>query len=214
MKYVHVILYVGFGILLTVILLSFIFFEQTKPFANSFGNHASVLGLSVGVIGFTLTLWTVQETLRLNTRAQEALRKQVKRARQEMRDLLTNIRTNIMGDTCEKAFFLAIEARNAIRHGSWPRAAERCEDVRQLALRLLTYRDLLDSERTAIRAVVEDLRTIVSFIEKNRLRANAPRGLPRDKLTPLDVLIDALDAIRGRLQQQLFEVPNVDGAED
>jgi hypothetical protein len=77
----HVLLYSACCALLALAWLSFIFFKESKPFVDSYGNHASVLGLLVSVVGFALTLWTVLETLRVNAKAQEELRKQVNAVR-------------------------------------------------------------------------------------------------------------------------------------
>jgi hypothetical protein len=128
-------------------------------------------------------------------------------SREETHALLDKIRNRMMEDTCEHAFLYASEARHAIRSGSWLRAAERCDDARQLAARLLNFADLGDPERTAIRSIVEDLRTTSAFIERQRIeKKDAPKGLPDDKRQPIDSLIDELEKIRSRMQQRILEV--------
>ena len=144
-------------------------FDETKPFMDRYANHATVYGLLVSVVGFMLTVGTVLETRRLNRRAQQKLQNQVEEARRETRELILKIRNRSMGDLCEQAYSFASEARYAIRSSNWLRAAERCQDARSHAQRLLSYPDLKDRERVQIRAAVEDLRSVVSLIEKNRL---------------------------------------------
>jgi hypothetical protein len=193
----------------TLVIISLTLFDDTKGTADRYGNHASIIGLFVSIVGFALTVWTVLETLRLNTKSQDETRRQVAAARQETRGLLDNIRAKAMSDTCEQAYHYATEARHAIRLSFWVRAAERCQDARQQTLTLLNFQDLRDHERTPIRAVVEDLKTVIAFIERNRIRDNPPAGLPDDKILPVDSLIDELQRVRSRLQQQLMEMPNV-----
>src|ERR1022692_1412707 len=138
--------------------------DESKPSIDSYANHASVMGFFVSVVGFVLTVWAVFETLRVSTKAQKATQEAVNAARQETRDLLDKIRIKMMGDTCEQAYLYASEARHAIRPENWLRAVERCHDARKLATRLLTFRDLNEVERIAIRAVVDDLKITIAFI--------------------------------------------------
>src|SRR5262249_40175417 len=64
MRWIHVLLYSACFVLLALASL-FSFSSESKPFVDSYGNHASVLGLMVSVVGFALTLWTVLETLQV-----------------------------------------------------------------------------------------------------------------------------------------------------
>ncbi|MCI0462619.1 MAG: hypothetical protein L0Z62_37185 [Gemmataceae bacterium] len=207
-------IFITSGIVFFFLLGALLFHEATRPFADLYGNHASVLGLGVSVIGFALTVWTVLETLRVTTDARKAIKQEAARARAETRSLLANIRLKSLGDTCDQALFVAAEAENAISNATWPRAAERCEDIRRLTLRLLTFPELTQEEQAVFRTGVEDLKTVVSFIKRNRLRQGAPTTLPEEKAAPLTSLRDELDTLRTRLHHQLFEVPDVEERTD
>lgn len=207
MNWVRPTIYVAGGLVFLFLLIVLFFPEATRPLADLYGNHASVLGLLVSVIGFALTVWTVLE-------AQKAIRQEAAKARKETRKLLANIRVKSLGDTCDQALFVAAEAKNAISTLSWQRAAERCEDARRLTLRLLAFPELTQEEQTVFRTVVEDLKAAVSFIERNRLKPNAPTTMPADKAAPLNSLRDELDKLRTRLHHQLFEVPDDDERTD
>jgi hypothetical protein len=207
MRWLRPILVLACVLALVSLLLVFAFHDDTRPFVDPIANHASVLGLAVSVVGFALTVWTILDTMR-------ASREAILEAKKETKNLLLRIRGQLMGETCDQAFYFATGARQAVREGAWRRAAEQCQDARQLSARLLHFRELTPAERTAIRDLMEDLKTAVAFIEKNRLKDNPPAGLPADKLAPLDSLIDELGQIRSRLQQRLLEVPDVNGGTD
>ena len=206
MKWILLSVYCVAGLLVVSIVLALVFVEQTRPVVDFYANHASVLGLLVSIIGFALTMWTVYETLKVSTKAQRETSVAVREARQETMELLERIRIKMMGDTCEQAFWFATEARHAIRAATWLRAAERCHDAQILASRLTSFRDLTDAERISIRTAVENLRSTIAFIEKNRLKPEPAQGMPADKVQAIDSLIDELDKIRSRLQQELLEV--------
>ncbi|MEK6262641.1 MAG: hypothetical protein AABP62_28935 [Planctomycetota bacterium] len=185
------------------------YFEATKPFVDHYANHSSLFGLLLSVVGFGVTVWTVFETLRVNAKSQEELQTQIQAARQETKALLSRIQLKSMGDLCEHAFYLATEARIAIRSETWHRVVDICDRARQHALQILDYDDLNDSERIPIRATVEDLKTVVNFVEKYRLKANPPKGLPREKVAVIDSYIDTLQRIRSWLHKRVMENSNV-----
>ena len=188
-------------------ILVFVYPDKTKPYIDDFANRASVFGFFVSVIGFILTVWAVFETLRVSTKAEKEIQGAGIEARQETRALLTKIRDRIMEETCEQAIIFASDAQHAIRSGSWLRAAERCADARKLAARLLSFSELSEAERILIRALVEDLSTTNTWIEKYKLKKkDAPTGMPHEKRQPVDSLIDELEKIRTRLQQRILEV--------
>jgi hypothetical protein len=201
----HRICYLLFLLSIVAIICCFIFFTSTKPYIDRYANHASVAGLVISGVGFVSTILVVVEAARTSKQAQEEVQKRVDIARTEARELIEKIRLRGFESACEQALFVATEARHAIRSEAWLRAAEKCDKARTLALRLLSSTDLSDLERTPIRAVVEDLRTTVAFIERNRLnKKQAPSGLPIDKLAPLDVLSEVLEQIQARLDGQLL----------
>lgn len=190
--------------------LAFVFEEKTKPYIDQYANHASVFGFLVSVVGFILTVSAIFETLRVSRQSQRETAAGVNAVRTESRALLGKIRVKMMGDTCEQAYLFASEARHAIRSGLWMRAVEKCQDARILPSRLLSFQDVTEAQRTAIRAAVEDLEATIGFIERNRLKQSPPPGMPDNKVQPLDSLINELEKVRGRLLQQLLEVPYVD----
>lgn len=87
----------------------------------------------------------------------------------------------------------------------WLRAAEKCQDARTYSMRILNTEHLAVEERTTLRAIVEDLKITVGFIERNRLKDNAAKGLPPEMVAPLDTLGEVLEGIRSRFQRQLME---------
>lgn len=213
MRWIRPILYSCSILLGGTLIVALVFYRETKPFVDRFGNHASVIGLVISVVGFTLTVWAVLETLRVSREAKVAIQAEIKRSAQERRELLARLRLRVLADTCEQASLFASEARHAIRAQVWLRAAERSQDARLLTARLLSFSDLTAPER--LRAIVEDLRAVASFIERNRLKKGASAsGLPVDKIRPLDSLMDELEAIRSRLLHSLMEAPDVDRNRD
>jgi hypothetical protein len=76
---------------------------------------------------------------------------------------------------------------------------------------LLSFQELTEEERTSLWAVVEDLPALVTFIERHRLKKEAPpQGIPPDKVGPLDSLLDVLERMRSRLHHLFFEAPHAD----
>lgn len=165
MKWILLSVYFVTALLVASIVLAFVYFEETKPYADLYGNHAGVLGLFVSIIGFALTVWTVYETLKVSTKAQKETAAAVNAARKETKELLEKVRTKMMGETCEQALFYAMEARKSVGKGNWPVAVERCHDARYLATRLFGFREITDAEREAIRTVLEDLKSTIAFME-------------------------------------------------
>lgn len=210
MKLLLPLLCVLFAVLVCAGVAGFVYEEEIKPYVDRYANMASVLGFFVSVVGFILTVSAIFETLRVTKQAQREVQHAALEGREEARRLLDNIRIKMLEDTCDQAYSFAMEGRNAIRTGSWLRAIEKCHDARQLATRLLIFQDLLDNERAAIRAIVDEVRTTIAFMERNKLKAGAPVGLPDEKLQPIDLLLDELERIRSRFQQQLLEVPHGD----
>ncbi len=206
MKWILITIFCSSAALVLTGALALFYFDESKLYVDRYANHAGVLGLLVSVIGFGLTVWTVFETLKVSTKAQREIKQAVSEARAETREFLGKIRIRLMEDTSDQAYAFAVDARYAIRIGSWLRAAEKCYDARQFASRLLNFRDLLDIERDSIGTVVEDLKITIAFIERNRLKEGAPAGMPDDKIQPVDSLIDELEKVRSRLQMQILEV--------
>jgi len=176
----------------------------TKEFVDAYANHATMLGLVVSVVGFGLTVWTLKAGIRANKRAQDKIQQEVEKVRQEAMEMIEKIRSKSLQYTCDQAIFLVEEARYAIRTKNWLRAVEKTGDARRLALDLLGFSALVETERTPMRSIVEDLRTTVSFIERNRLKNGSVIGLPDEKVALLVFLSDVLGQIRSRFNQQLM----------
>jgi hypothetical protein len=56
MNWVRPAIYVASGAVLSSLFLAIHYREETKGIADLYGNHASVLGLAVSVVGFALTV--------------------------------------------------------------------------------------------------------------------------------------------------------------
>jgi len=192
------------GILIVGSFLLVIYFQETKFYVDVYANHATVVGLILGIAGFALTIWTLFEGIRINEQSQNQVKEEISRYRREMSGLLDDIRSLAFRDSCDQAYSCLEQARHAIRADLRLRAIEKTEDARKFVLRVLEFTELLDSERTALRAIVEDLLSTISFIEQ-KARIKAVLRIPEEKLAPLDSLRDQLDQIRSRITKRLME---------
>jgi hypothetical protein len=193
-----------------IVVLAIIFRREVFPIIDETANTASVVGLLVSVVGFALTVWTVYETQRVSQEAQLQIEKEVAAARKETRQAVEKIALQLLQAEIEGSYRLITEARLAIQDGRWSRAAEKCQDARQSVVRLAAYRHLGEQERLAYVVGAENLQLTIGFMERNRMKPNAPAGLPSDKLQPLDTLLTQLERTRARLLQLLLEIPYAD----
>lgn len=158
-------------------------------FFDRWGNAASVLGLGVTLIGFAATLWSVW-------RIKEATRRAVRNIGMQLLSVETTILLRPI-----------TEARDAGREKLWPRAIDRCQQARLIAVTLCRSPHLLKDERDALRKADDDLRIVVQYIESNRLTSDAlPLNLPDAKKRALDRMVTMLGGIQGRLQASAMEV--------
>ena len=194
--------------LIIVAILAKEFFDETKPFADKIGNHATVLGLLVSVAGFIWTLWTVVKTLQDSESFQLELKSQMDSSREETKALLSRIRLQSMSGVREQASYHANEALHAIQTGAWLQAAAACKSSRHLGLRILDYDLLEDNEKTELRNGVEDLDTIRKIAEK--LQSGTAKGPTQSQISLVHKYIDALTRIESRLHQKIMENPDVD----
>jgi hypothetical protein len=171
-----------------------LFFAQedtsaVMSFFDRWGNAASVIGLLIALVGFGATLWSVW-------RIKEATRGAVSKIGVQLLSLETTVLLRLI-----------TEARDAGRDGLWPRAIDRCQQARLIAVTLCHSPHLLKEERDALRKADDDLRIVVQYIENNRLLSDAPTlNLPDAKKRALDRMVTALGGIQGRLQGAAMEV--------
>ncbi len=192
-----------FGALAALVLslLLVIYFQETKFYVDIYANHATVIGLIITLVGFALTIWILLET-------RNQIQTEVTRYRSMVSRLLDDIRLHTFRDTCNQAYSCLEQARDAIRTGSGLRAVEKTADARSFVLRVLEFSELADSERTALRAIVEDLRDTISFIDQ-KAGATTVLKIPAKKLEPMNLLRDQLDQIRSRTFRNLTEFKDV-----
>ena len=189
-------------------LLLVIEFDKTKYYVDLYANHATVVGLMLGLAGFILTIWTLFEGLRVNRESQRQVQVELGKYRAELERLLENIRSQTFREACDQAYSCLEQSRHAIRTNDKLRAIEKTEDARKFVLRVLEFNDLVGSEREALRAHVIDLLSTISYIEQKR-KTDTEIKLPADKLKPLSLLRDDLDQIRSRLTNNLMGSNNV-----
>lgn len=161
-----------------------------RTFAQDWGDVASVLGLVLTLIGFSLTLW-----------GQWKIRKA---ARIVARQIAHQLAAADVGTLLR----LVTEARDAGRDTRWPRMIDRCQEGRLLAVPLAHNPVLSEEERASPRQSGEDLRLVIQYIENHRLPPSAQQGksLPDQKRRVLDGLIATVGGIKGRLQSVVLEV--------
>jgi hypothetical protein len=158
-------------------------------FFDRWGNAASVVGLGIALIGFIATLWSIW------------------RIKTYTRNVVGKIGVQLLSAEIAVLLRLISEARNAGREEQWPRAIDRCDEARLIAIRLCRSPHLLQDEQDAIRRLGDDLRVVVVYIENNRLRPGAGTGnLPNDKKRALDLMVTTVGGIQARLHGSAMEV--------
>ena len=157
-------------------------------FADQWGNTASVVGLALAVIAFPLTWWFQWRTKRAQQQA--LLRASFDLLRTAIDALLREIET----------------AREAGRLGLWLRAFDCCHRAKAQAVRLVGNAHLTTGEIGDLRCGADDLTLVIEYIERNKLRPDAPAAFQQDKREKLDRLSERLTAVQTRLGARQWEV--------
>ncbi|HKI32073.1 MAG TPA: hypothetical protein VKA46_09405 [Gemmataceae bacterium] len=158
-------------------------------FCHKWADVATIVGLAITLIGFGFTLWGLR------------------RVRAVTREAVGKIGAQLLSVETIVLLRLVTEARDAGRDGHWPRAIDRCQQARLIAVPLSHNLRLREEERDALRKMNTNLRIVVQYIENNRLPPGSPAGnLPDAKKRTLDQMVTTLGNIQGRLQGAAMEV--------
>jgi hypothetical protein len=163
--------------------------DSLRIFFDAWGNSASVIGLLLTLIGFSLTLYGQWRIKRV---AREAIRK---------------VALQLAVADLSKLERLAIGAIRYERQRQWRRVIARCQPAKSLAIRLSRHSALSLEEKERLRDADEDLRLVIQYIEQRRLPPNSGQeGLSRRHKSALNRLQTTVGSILGRLQSELLEV--------
>lgn len=184
------------------------YFQKTKPYVDLFANHATLVGLMLGVAGFVLTIWTLFDGLRANREAQEQVQSELEGYQAESRRILDNIRSHTFREACEQAYACLDQSKQAVRSRSGLRAIEKADEARKIVNRVLNFDDLIEAERTSLRAHLMNFRDTIIWFGPKRKLGGEPEFIS-DMLKHITLLHDELDQIRSRLNNELMGNINV-----
>ncbi len=185
----------GALILLVVVALAVIFREGVL------GNIASVVGLAVSVLGFIVTIWTVQDARQQIRKAGDRAEKAIAQAREETRRSVEGIAFQLLAADCAALRGGVEVLRQAAQDTKWERAVYRCQECRGVALRLTHDQRLSGEEKSRLQSAADDFQFILRFIERNRL-AGQPGNLLDRHIQRLDEWIGLLAGIQARLHHE------------
>jgi hypothetical protein len=148
---------------------------------DRYGNVASVIGLILTVVGFCVTFWNFRRVNRV------------------IQDTIERISVRLLERDVADALRLVKEAKQACNDSNWPHAAVRCEDARECLARYSHHRRVSPDERERIQDAVGHLRLIAQYVGRIGSAENQPRDLSRDKRRQLDLIIELLNSMQGRL---------------
>src|SRR5436309_564644 len=136
---------------------------------STFANFASIGGLFVGLIGFSVTIYTMFETQRVSRKAQQEIQtatvkaqqaiqkaaseaqEAVKNAQEQTRQVLERVRHGVREADFSTLRMWVRELRTAARQGNWDRALLFAEECPAVAERLRNAAGLEDTERQGLR---------------------------------------------------------------
>jgi hypothetical protein len=186
-------------------------YPQVRARIDQLGNSASVIGLVLTAIGFGATLWTIWETQRQNEEAQRRIEREVAAVRGESKQAVEKIRLKLLADELEIIRRSIANAKSILdrEEGTrehWSRFIASCQEVRFSAIRLAHFPNILQDEKNLLQARGDQLGFLIEFVQRTRLKDDAPARLTWDRIKSLDNLLLSVESIRGRLQQLLMEI--------
>lgn len=188
-------LVVGAVILSVAIAVAIIFREGTL------GNVASIVGLTVSVLGFAVTIWTVRDARQQIKDASDRAENAMAQTRADARRAVERIAGQLLAADCANLRGGVEDLRQAAQDTKWPRAMYRCQECRPVAIRLARDSHLTGDEGSALRAAADDLRLIRRFLEKYR-SAGESGLLQEGHVQSLDRMIGLLSEIQARLHHE------------
>jgi hypothetical protein len=187
--------------------------------SSTFGNFASIWGLCVGIIGFSVTIYTLFETQRLSrtaqreiqaatTEAQKAIQKAASEAQEAVKDaheqtrlVLERVRHGVRDADFWTLRMWIRELRTAAGLGDWHRALFFAEECPAVAERLRRAERLEEDESQSLREGADNLRLVQAYIRNNRLNT-ATTGRPANHAKSVEALAALLERLGGRLHHE------------
>jgi hypothetical protein len=189
---------------------------------STIANFASIWGLSVGVIGFIVTIYTVFETQRVSREAQQEIQtatveaqqkieeaakqaqEAVKEAQEQTRQVLERVKSGVRDTTYWTLLMWMKNLRQAAMQRDWPRALLLTEECPAVAERLVAAEGLSAGERKNLRERIDNVRALGVFIRNKRMPDGPGQLLNLDtsQATALEELIRLLEALGGRLHHE------------
>jgi len=163
--------------------------SAVMSFFDQWANAASVVGFGLTIIGFAVTLITVW------------------RIKSYTRNVVNTISGHLLAVEIAILLRLISDVREAGREMLWPRAIDRSQQARLIVVKLMGHPYLLQKEKESLRAMNDDLRLVIQYIENERMKTDAPKeNLSDHKKRSLDSMVTILGEIQGRLQSGTMEV--------
>ena len=204
------------GVLFLVLALVFALYQRED---SAFANFASIWGLFVGLIGFSVTIYTLFETQRVSRTAQEEVQtatieaqqaiqkaaseaqEAVKNVQEQTRQVLERIRHGVREADFSTLRMWVRELRAAADLGDWHRALFFAVECPAVAERLRNAEGLEADERQGLREGADNLRLVQAHIRKARLNTQTT-GLAVKHAENVEGLAALLERLGGRLHHE------------
>jgi hypothetical protein len=166
-------------------------------FINHFANAASVLGFFLSLAGFGFTLFELRVISEKTRKAEEIARHEMDQLALQMLAFESSKLNYLM----KELFDVCMGAIH-----NWPRAIEKCQQIRAEVTRLIDHPKLLDEERRQFRSAYDDFGVVIEFIHKSRMNGPAiGADLPALKKKTLNDMASTFLRIESRLRHSPFE---------
>ena len=187
--------------------------------SSAFVNVASIWGLFVGLVGFSVTIYTLFETQRVSRKVQREVQtataeaeqriedaakqaqEAMKQAQEQIRQVLERVRSGGRETTYWTLLMWMKNLRQAALQRDWPRALLFAEECPAVGERLVRTEGLTAPERKSLRERIDDVRLLQTFIRTERLAEGAGKHLELDSAQSkaMDELIRLLETLGGKL---------------
>jgi ElaB/YqjD/DUF883 family membrane-anchored ribosome-binding protein len=186
---------------------------------STFANVASIWGLFVGLIGFSVTIYILFETQRVSRKAQQEVQtatveaqqaiqkaareaqEAMKNAQEQTRQVLERVRHGVREADFSTLHMWVRELRTAASGGDWHRALLFAEECPAVIERLRNAEGLEDSERQGLREGADNLRLVQAYIRNTRLDTKS-MGLAAKHANSVEALAALLERLGGRLYHE------------
>jgi hypothetical protein len=187
--------------------------------SSTFANIASIWGLFVGLIGFSVTIYTLFETQRVTRKAQrevqtasveaqQAIQKAareaqeaVNAAQEQTRQVLGRVQHAVREADFSMLHTWVRELRTAAGRGDWHRPLFFAGECPAVAERLRNAEGLEEDERAGLREAADNLRLLQEYIRNKRLNTQTV-GLAPNHAKSVEALATLLERLGGRLYHE------------